>query len=480
LMAYLIDQITQEVDTFKYVKNIPEFGEASYPTKTITTLFEQQVLLVPKKIALKYGDMQYTFEELNKAANRVAHALINEYGIKVGDKIPLILTKSEKMIIAILGVLKAGAVYVPMSPTFPKERITYIQKQVEASLTIDDKFMAKDFSIHDDNLDIEVRPESLAYIIFTSGTTGRPKGVMVEHRNFICYLGNILASIKNTGTQDIEFGCIAEYVFDIFGTEIFGQLLRGKPINLFTGTPEEFPDFMKTHYVTTLQSTPGKISYLFQDNDKEILGTNLSTILVGGEKMNDSFADRFRSINLINIYGPTEGTVWTSMKRIEKNYSNIGTPFPNYAHFILDEEMRLIPDGAIGELYVGGPQLSRGYYGQPELTNNSFLKNPYNYVGSTEYSRIYKTGDVVRRLLNHEFELIGRNDFQVKIRGFRIELGEIESAMLRVPGIKQVLALALGEPENKYLGVYYKSDEEIKKSIIEEVISQYLTDYMMP
>ncbi|MBU3072719.1 non-ribosomal peptide synthetase [Clostridium estertheticum] len=168
------------------------------------------------------------------------------------------------------------------------------------------------------------------------------------------------------------------------------------------------------------------------------------------------------------------------MKRVSDNYSNIGLPFPNYSHFILDENRKLLPKGAVGELYVGGPQLSRGYYGQPELTEKSFAKNPYNTKGIEEYSRIYKIGDIVRVLSNDEFELIGRNDSQVKIRGFRIELGEIESAMLKVKGVKQAIALALGKEGSKYLGVYYQGDEEILRAEIEKILSLYLTDYMMP
>ncbi len=194
-----------------------------------------------------------------------------------------------------------------MAVTFPKERIKYIVEKVEAKLVIDSEFMAQSFSNLKNNLNLAVKPNDLAYIIFTSGTTGQPKGVMVEHRNFIIYLSNILAAIKKTGTTNIEFGCIAEYVFDIFGTEVFGQLLRGKTVNLFTGEPEDFPQFMASHDVTTLQSTPGRISYFFQDNDSQILNTSLTTIMVGGEKMNAAFAKRFDNINLINIYGPTEG-----------------------------------------------------------------------------------------------------------------------------------------------------------------------------
>ncbi len=479
-MQSIIGQILQEVDEFTYVNEIPDFGTAYYPETNIIEQFEKQVKLHFNNIALKFGNLSYSFEELNLKANQVAHTLVESTGMKPGDRVPLLLEKSENMIIAILAILKAGAVYVPMSPTYPLERIEYIKGQVKAKIVIDEEFMKKEFSSKKENLPIKILPNDLAYIIFTSGTTGIPKGVMVEHRNFIIYLEDILSAIRRTGTKDIEFGCISEYVFDIFGTEVFGQLLRSKTVNLFAGTPEEFPEFMKKHYVTTLQSTPGKIIYLFQDNREEILSTSLTTIMVGGEKMNDAFASRFKDINLINIYGPTEGTVWTSMKKVSYNYSNIGLPFPNYSHFILDENRRLLPKGAVGELYISGPQLSRGYYGQPELTEKVFAKNPYNIKGIEEYSRIYKTGDIVRVLPNNEFELIGRNDFQVKIRGFRIELGEIESAMLKVKGVKQVLALALGKEGSKYLGVYYQSDEEIPCAEIEKVLSLYLTDYMRP
>ena len=481
-MSSIVKQIVTDIPSLTYVESTPKFNVARYTQSTIVEKFELQALMKPNITALKCGHTELTYSQLNSLSNIFARNLITKFNVQVGDRVPLLLEKSEKMVIAILGILKAGAAYVPMATKFPYERIKYITELVDSKVVIDEK-IADDLlaeSCNSDNLNILIEPNSLAYIIFTSGTTGKPKGVMVEHRNFLCYLENMLSAIKSNGTEDIEFGCIAEYVFDIFGTEIFGQLLRGKTVSLFTGTPEEFPQYMRNNRITTLQSTPGKISYLFQDNDYDILSTDLTTILVGGEKMNDAFAKRFKNLTLINIYGPTEGTVWTSMKKVDNNYSNIGKPFNNYVHYVLDEQMRLLPDGAIGELYVGGPQLSRGYYGKPELTSKVFRNNPYNLNNLEEYSRIYKTGDIVRRLCNGEFELIGRNDFQVKIRGFRIELGEIESAMLKIPEIDQVLAIALGEEGDKYLGVYYTASKELTKEYIESIISQYLTDYMIP
>lgn len=480
-MNNVINQIVNENSSLKYVYSTPKFETEKYSQSTIVEKFEEQVSKTPEVVAVKCENNELTYDKLNSLSNILARNLITRFNIQPGDRVPLLLEKSEKMLIAILGILKAGAAYVPMSPRFPSERIKYITTLVESKVVIDEELIDELLSNNESsNLNIKIKSDFLAYIIFTSGTTGNPKGVMVEHRNFLCYLNNMLSALHANGIEDIEFGCIAEYVFDIFGTEVFGQLLRGKTVSLFTGTPEDFPKYMKNNRITVLQSTPGKISYLFQDNDQEILNTNLTTILVGGEKMNAAFAKRFSNINLINIYGPTEGTVWTSMKKVENNYSNIGTPFDNYVHYVLDEQMRLLPDGAIGELYIGGPQLSRGYYGKEELTARMFRNNPYNPNNLSEYSRIYKTGDVVRRLLNGEFELIGRNDFQVKIRGFRIELGEIEAAMLKIPEVTQVLATALGKEENKYLGVYYTATKELSREYIEEILSQYLTDYMIP
>ncbi|MEQ9810562.1 amino acid adenylation domain-containing protein [Streptococcus jiangjianxini] len=484
-MKSIVKQIVNNVSYLTYVEYVPRFSTGRYSQSNIVEKFELEVLMNPDRVALRCNDIELTYSQLNGLSNIFARNLMTKFSVQEGDRVPLLLEKSEKMVIAILGILKAGAAYVPMSPKFPAERIKYITELVESKVVIDEKVINLLLTERNNtnNLNLLIKPNALAYIIFTSGTTGKPKGVMVEHRNFLNYLDNMLSAIRSNGTEDIEFGCIAEYVFDIFGTEIFGQLLRGKTVSLFTGLPEDFPQYMKNNRITTLQSTPGKISYLFQNNDSDILNTDLTTILVGGEKMNDAFANRFKDLTLINIYGPTEGTVWTSMKKVDSNYinySNIGKPFNNYVHYVLDEQMRLLPDGAIGELYIGGPQLSRGYYGKSELTSKVFRKNPYNLNNIEEYSLIYKTGDIVRRLSNGEFELIGRNDFQVKIRGFRIELGEIEAAMLKIPEINQVLALSLGEEDSKYLGVYYTGSKELTKEYIENIISKYLTDYMIP
>ena len=175
--------------------------------------------------------------------------------------------------------------------------------------------------------------------------------------------------------------------------------------------------------------------------DESILNTSLSTILVGGEKMNSEFANRFKNINLINIYGPTEGTVWTSMKRVNNNYSNIGRPFPNYQHVILNKKNKLLPSGAVGELCISGPQLTRGYYKNEDLTQKKYISNPFNKDNLIEYKNLYKTGDIVRKLPNDDFELLGRNDFQVKIRGYRIELAEVEDALTEIKSVQQALAV---------------------------------------
>ncbi|MCW6660149.1 condensation domain-containing protein [Aerococcaceae bacterium NML191292] len=455
--------------------------ESQYKETTMVDMFEEAVQKYPKNIALKFRGYSCTYEELNECANIIANSLINDFGISVGDRVSIQLERNMKMIHVVLGILKAGAVYVPIRPDCPKERSAYICKKVNSSITIDNEFFEKMKHIDKRNPQIVVKPDYLAYVMFTSGTTGYPKGVMVEHRHFVSYIDSLFKSLNEMGHGDVDLACISDYAFDIFGTEVFGQLFRGKTVHLFSGIPEEFPTFIESSSVTGLQGTPSKIEYLISIDEDVISYSHIKVLLVGGERMNAGFLEKFKHLTIINIYGPTEGTVWTSLKKVQNNLSVIGVPFAGYWHMIMDDYGRLLPSGAVGELCISGPQLSRGYYGDKDLTDKSFVVNPYNLKHLEAYNLLYKTGDLARILPNGELELLGRRDFQVKIRGFRIELGEIESVMLEIPQIKQTLAVVFKDKKGtEHIGVYYTSNGQIAGSEIYKILDLYLPNYMIP
>ncbi len=454
-----------------------------YPdNKTIHQLFEEQVLRTPDNIAVVYEDIRLTYNELNTKANQLAHYLINNM-VKPGDLIALCLDRSEYMLIAILAVLKSGCAYVPIDiKNYPDDRISYILKDSAAKITLVNEVHASKLSniisccqnsnsqdsnhSHDSHINIEqdiliidsanlhnrlitqdikplisiskvLSPTSLAYVVYTSGTTGNPKGVMVEHKSTINYVNYLIRSCQLSAVSvGSQYG---SFCFDALIIEVFPILISGAKLCIiheeYKLDPVKINDVF-TYYKVSYAFLPSQIAQIFFT----LRNASLKTLIVGGDKLNKYIKQSYK---VINAYGPTEVTVQSNDFVVDKFYNNIpiGKPIANVSNYILDAQLCPLPIGAIGELFIGGEGITRGYLNNPELTKQRFIINTFCSEQDKQLKRntvLYKTGDLVRYLADGNIEYIGRNDFQVKIRGYRIELGEVEAALSKYPEIKQV------------------------------------------
>ncbi|SQB47407.1 Linear gramicidin synthase subunit D [Chryseobacterium jejuense] len=474
--------------------------QEDYPSEmTIHKVFEYQAEKNPDTIALVYNDVKLSYRELNERANRLANHLIHQYQLKPDDLVPLCLERSENMLIAILAVLKAGAAYVPMDPSYPVDRIGHILEDTQAKLVIaQESTVEKLQNIEVISLDevtlkatletevtnnpvTEVHSRNLAYVIYTSGTTGLPKGVMIEHAGVI---NLIISMIKAHRLEEYqEVGCYSNYVFDAFVYEAFPVLCNGNTLWLYNNelrtSVNELNDYIKTNAIEVSFIPPVLLREIVEN------GTSLKLIFAGGESF-PALDKNIENITLVNEYGPTEGTVCVTLHdyKEDKNPLNIGGAIANTTLYVLDAQYRPVPVGAVGELFIGGAGIARGYLNRPELTEERFMVNPFQTAGEkerNENNRLYRTGDLVRWLPNGELEYRGRNDFQVKIRGHRIELGEIENTLLQFEGIRQTAVLAKENKSGlKYLAAYYVSDSAIDTNLLSEFVSESLPEYMVP
>ncbi|MEV6323070.1 amino acid adenylation domain-containing protein [Nocardia sp. NPDC051787] len=422
------------------------------PPSTLVALLQERVAATPEACALLSDTAELTYEQLNRRANRLAHWLIRS-GIGAEDIVGLRLRTSIEFIVAVLGVLKAGAAYLPIDPAYPDDRIDYLIEDACPGLVLGAveldaaETAAAQLPESDPTDDDRVRPLApghLAYVIYTSGSTGKPKGVAVSHAAIAEHVSTFAAEWGLTADER----CLqsASVSFDASLGDIFVTLASGAC--LVVPKPDAFrdvryvADLIARHRVTALQMVPSMLStFLLLPEVRD--WRSLRRVPVGGEALPGEVADRFAKIfdaELRNHYGPTEAVVCSTHTVVSGPQGTgivpIGVPNRNVHAYVLNEALQVVPNGVVGEIYLGGAQLARGYLGRPALTAQRFVADPF-----TPGARLYRTGDLARRNESGELDFIGRADEQVKVRGFRIELGEVESVIAAHPQVAQCVVV---------------------------------------
>ncbi|MDF2865617.1 MAG: non-ribosomal peptide synthetase [Clostridia bacterium] len=465
----------------EFILNSFNNTHTNYPKdKTIIQLFEEQVDLTPNEIAVVCENNSLTYIDLNEKANQLAHYLIENH-VRNGNVVAIMLDKSIEMMIAILGILKCGAIYLPMDLSYPKERIEYIFRDSNIKVLVNKSTFSKFdiFKNYDNkNLNIKSSIDDLAYIMYTSGTTGEPKGVMVRHKSVVRLVKNTnYIDFKNTD-RILQTGSMS---FDAATFECFGALLNGLTLYLIKKDDLLNPMILKQYLIDNNITVIFLTTALFNnivEYDKNIFD-NVRTLLVGGEVLSTKHInlvlDNNKNIDLLSVYGPTENTSFSTYYKIEKRFEfkiPIGIPISNTTCYIYDKCNLLSPINVPGELLVGGDGVSNGYLNKEKLTNEKFIKMN-NQI-------LYKTGDLVYLSYTKNIEFLGRIDMQVKIRGFRIELEEIQLGVLKYKEINECY-LQVNEINNvKSIVCYYTSNNLIDEQKLRIFLKNKLPLYMIP
>jgi amino acid adenylation domain-containing protein len=477
---------------------------------TVPDLFEKQVQVSPRNVALIVDGITMSYGELNNLANRLAHHLV-ERGLRIEDKVAICIDRSFEMVTALLAVLKAGAAYVPLDPTYPSERLRAVLKDCEPFIVLSQTSLLSVIleaqpnrlilNIHDDHLwsqgpdsdlnrqDMGHTCRNLAYVMYTSGSTGQPKGVMVEHRSIVNRI-HWMHNGYGTGPDDVVLQK-TPLAFDVSVWELFGPLLSGGKLVIARPGGQKDPGYIahtiQAYGITTVHFVPSMLQVFLERVGVQEC-SSLANVICSGETLPAHllrrFVELFPNVALHNLYGPTEATVdvtaWTCRTAFEGHSVPIGKPIANTQIYILNDSVDLVPIGVVGELYIGGLGVARGYLNQPELSAARFLGNPFS---SDPDERMYKTGDLGRWLPDGNLEFLGRNDFQVKIRGNRVELGEIETRLAEYPGIRDcVVALREDASGDKRLIAYYSSADGklVDPGKLQTELDLKLPKYMLP
>ncbi|HWD93730.1 MAG TPA: amino acid adenylation domain-containing protein [Verrucomicrobiae bacterium] len=478
---------------------------ADFPrAQCVHDLFATQAAATPKSVAVVFGTESFTYEELNWRANQLAQHL-KFLGIGAESLVAVSMERSLEMVVALLGILKAGAAYVPLDPSFPADRLRFMLEDSKAALLLTRSGekerlgeLAKNIRAlcldtdwrliceeRDENPRVEMTPENLAYVIYTSGSTGWPKGVQIPHRAVVNFLHSMRREPGLTAADTLL--SVTSISFDIAALEIFLPLTVGARLVL-AGSDDVYDAarmkaLIRASRASVMQATPSFWQFLIES---DWFGDRRMKILCGGEALSRELADKLleRAGEVWNLYGPTETTIWSTLGKITPGTEpiSIGRPIANTQIYLLDSHLQPVPVGIPGELHIGGDGLARGYLNRPQLTEEKFIPNPFpvpsdeecnhpvagsfSQAGTTSPSpilsrrsiakadgwvragaggegspRLYKTGDIARYRPDGAIECLGRNDFQVKLRGHRIDLGEIESALRQFPNVRDAVVV---------------------------------------
>lgn len=454
-------------------------------SKVVHQRIERQVELTPDRIAVVACDRTLTYAQLNEQANRIAHALI-EKGICADDIVALRLSRTSILIAAILGVLKSGAAFLPISPDYPQARIrTVLTDSGAKAILTDDSITEFLFKADTRNPNVSVDVDASCYVIYTSGSTGVPKGTVLTHRNVLNYAdGNQSNQVVH---KMLKTGCVSVLSvttvgFDIFMTESILPLMHGMRIVLANERQamfqSELSSLLRINPADVLQTTPTKMRSLMADTKNLSYLKALKMIVLGGEVFPPELFEKLRAettAEICNIYGPSEATVWVTNALLQsKEDITIGKPIANTQIYIVDPSMRPVPVCVEGELCVSGYGVGKGYLNRPELDEERFVRNPFGK------GKLYKTGDIAYWREDGQIVYVGRKDNQVKIRGLRIELGEIENAIASVPGVVQTVATVFNDPEGRQIICAYYTGDLADENTIQQTIGEVLPRYMIP
>ncbi len=469
---------------------------SAYPRhKTLVDLFQEQVTKWPEKIAVELNGFSFSYQTINEKANQLA-GYLSGLGIKENDLVALVMDRSEKLIVSLLAIHKLGAAYLPIDSNYPKGRIRFMLDDCAVKCLLVSNEYKKQFldephviwidSIWDhlrnyssNNIDFAINPSSLAYVIYTSGSTGNPKGVGVEHRNLVNLFSGLLVN-PGINNQD-RFLAITTIAFDISALELYLPLIAGATLVLADNNQSKdgrlLLELLQSRNITMMFATPATWLMILEAGWETPLPL---VALTGGEALPGDLADKLliRCKALWNMYGPTETTILSTQKQIKEinEVITIGKPVNNTEIYILDESGTLVQDGVIGELFITGEGVSRGYWNNDQLTKERFLDNPF----SKTYRYMYKTGDSGMYLESGEILYMGRSDNQVKIRGLRIELGEIEFQLRKLEGVKDAIVIS----RDGLLVAYIVPDLVDKKNQMElqwkQDLKLVLPGYMIP